>query len=83
MLPCLSLLCFAVFGPPGLVLNGPFPNPPGPPVVSVQAFGRDNPLCRAWTDGCVTCRAAAGNGPALCSTPGIACTPGAVACSEP
>lgn len=83
MLPCLSFLCFAVFGPPGVALGGPPSKPPGPPVASVQAFGLNHPACRAWTDGCVTCEAAPGGGPARCSTPGIACTPKAVACGEP
>ena len=79
MLPCLSLLCFAVFGPPGLALDGgPAPHPS---TVSVQAYGRADRTCRAWTDGCVTCQAA-GDGAARCSTPGIACTPGPVACRD-
>ncbi len=75
MLPCLSLLCVAVFGPASLVPDGP-----RPPAASVQAYGRGDPACQAWSDGCVTCQAAADGGPARCSTPGIACTPEPVAC---
>ena len=82
MLPCLSLLCFAVFGPPGLALGGLGPAP-APSAVSVRTFGASHDRCRAWSDGCVICRAAVGGGPAQCSTPGIACTPRPVACDEP
>ncbi len=83
MLPCLSLLCFAVFGPPGLALESPVPTAVHPSAASVQAYGRANPACGTWTDGCVACQAGPGGGPASCSTPGIACTPGPVACRGP
>ena len=36
------------------------------------------PACAEWTDGCVVCQRTA-QGPA-CSTPGIACTRGALQC---
>lgn len=80
MIPCLSLLCFMVFGPPGVALSAGPPAAPAPDAVSIQAYGR-NGRCLAWTDGCVTCRAAEGK--ANCSTPGIACTPGTIACTQP
>lgn len=45
----------------------------------VPAFGQDNPSCREWTDGCQVC-VQGKNGSPICSTPGIACVPGSVAC---
>ena len=80
MLPCVSLFCFMVFGPPGLALDGGLSARAS--AVSVQAFGQSNPQCRAWTDGCVTCTAE-GGGAGRCSLPGIACTPQPVACRDP
>ncbi len=77
MIPCLSLLCFMAFGPPGIALDGA--TAPGAATVSVQGFGRDG-ACAAWTDGCVACTRAAGL--SQCSTPGIACTPRAVTCTK-
>lgn len=97
MTPCLSLLCFMVFGPPGLVLGEPATPPAAStaPASSIQAYGSHN-QCLAWTDGCVICTGKAGprasTGPATgtqdtdqaqCSTPGIACTPGAARCTQP
>ena len=83
MLPCVSLLCFMVFGPPGVALSGPAAlKPARTPVPSIQGYGRANASCRAWTDGCTICQAN-GGGAAACSTPGIACTPGPVACRDP
>ena len=57
--------------------------PPAPtpevPAATVFSFGRDNPTCGEWTNGCQICtRPAAGE--MQCSTPGIACTPGAPVC---
>lgn len=80
MTPCLSLLCFMVFGPPGVAFGGLPTSVSATPGTSVQAFGTQNPSCAAWTDACVTCTAA-GEGPAACSTPGIACTPGPITCT--
>ncbi len=54
--------------------RGAEPDPP-----SVAGYGRRDPACRAWTDGCTICEAGAGQ-PARCSTPGIACTPRAITC---
>ena len=46
---------------------------------TVFSFGRDNPTCGEWSNGCQVCtRPAAGE--MQCSTPGIACTPGAPVC---
>ena len=47
---------------------------------SVQAYGRRNPACAEWTDGCVVCTSASGR--AQCSTPGIACTPAGLTCKR-
>ena len=52
--------------------------PEGAPA-TVFGFGRDNPTCGEWTNGCQICtRPAAGE--MQCSTPGIACTPGPPVC---
>ncbi len=68
-----------VFGPPGVAFSG-LPQAASPlPGTAIQAFGRDG-QCAAWTDGCVTC-AKVGEGPAQCSTPGIACTPKTITCT--
>ncbi len=80
MLPCLSLLCFMVFGPPAVAL-GETAGVATAPATSVQAFGLAHPQCLAWSDTCVTCTA--GGSKAQCSTPGIACTPGPVSCQQP
>lgn len=54
------------------------PAPEGAPA-TVFSFGRDNPTCGEWTNGCQVCnRSAAGE--MQCSTPGIACTPGPPVC---
>ena len=39
------------------------------------------PSCAEWTDGCVVCRRVPEG--LACSTPGIACTPGANRCLRP
>ena len=51
--------------------------PPKPPadLRPMQRYGLDHPDCLGWTDGCVICTQKA------CSTPGIACTPGATVCT--
>lgn len=48
--------------------------------VSIQAYGRQNPACLEWTDGCVLCTSNAGV--AACSTPGIACIPAGLTCKR-
>ena len=49
-----------------------------PEVVAVQAYGAANPACSEWSDGCVVCVRGG-----KCSTPGIACQPGEIACKTP
>lgn len=51
------------------------------PAKPVQAFGADNPSCRQWTDGCVTCSKQADDLPA-CSTAGESCIPNEPTCSK-
>jgi len=46
---------------------------------TVFSFGRDNPLCAEWSNGCQVCTRPA-SGEMQCSTPGIACTPGPPMC---
>ncbi len=58
---------------------------PSPPAVSaeevsLQGFGVANPTCLEWNDGCATCKR---SGDFHCSTPGIACQPGAIICKAP
>lgn len=58
-----------------------FPPPPihaGAPI-SVQGYGRQNPACLAWTNGCVLC-VADGQGASRCTPPGIACQPAGITC---
>ena len=82
MLPCLSLFCLMTFGPAGLALGGnAAPGAAAHSTLTVQAFGRENPQCHAWTNQCVTCTSAGAGNPAQCSTPGIACTPGPIRCT--
>lgn len=81
MLGCLSLYCFMVFGPPSLALDPARGAGPAATAVSVQGYGLGT-ACRSWTDGCVVCTRPA-SGQAACSTPGIACTPGPIACTIP
>lgn len=47
--------------------------------VSIQGYGKQNPACRTWTDGCVLC-SSDGSGTSQCSTPGIACQPHGLTC---
>ena len=49
--------------------------------VSIQGYGRQNPACREWTNGCVLC-AADKDGTSQCSTPGIACVPAGLTCKR-
>ena len=51
------------------------------PATSIGGYGRQNPGCAEWTNGCVVCVMA--NERAQCSTPGIACTPAGVTCKRP
>lgn len=78
MLGCLSLTCFLVFGPPGVALDGGPRAVSTAPATSVQSFGRAN-SCPSWGDGCTVCTRT-GDGGSACSLPGIACTPGPLAC---
>ena len=51
-------------------------------VPQVPATGSaPGPSCAEWTDGCVVCRRVPEG--LACSTPGIACTPGANRCLRP
>ena len=52
------------------------------PKVSVQAYGKQNPQCLSWTDGCVLCTTEAATGVSQCSTPGIACQPRGLHCKS-
>ncbi len=62
--------------------DAPKPEPvPAPKPAGVQAYGKQNPACLEWTDGCVIC---VRQGEAIhCSTPGITCQPGALVCKRP
>ena len=72
-LACLSFACAA------RAADAPAtPAPEGAPA-TVFSFGRDNPLCAEWSNGCQVCLRSA-NGEMQCSTPGIACTPGPPIC---
>ena len=71
-----ACLCLAA---PGRADETSAPPTPEATPATVFSFGRDNPTCGEWTNGCQICtRPAAGE--MQCSTPGIACTPGAPVC---
>ena len=72
----LACLCLAA---PGRADETSAPSAPEGAPATVFSFGRDNPTCGEWTNGCQVCtRPAAGE--MQCSTPGIACTPGPPVC---
>ena len=77
-LACSSLL-LAWSAPAWADAPRPPPLPTGP-ATSIQGYGRQNPACTEWTDGCVVCTATGGH--AACSTPGIACTPAGLTCKR-
>jgi hypothetical protein len=56
-------------------------SPPSSEEKSLQGYGLTAPRCAEWTDGCAVC-ARGGDNVAHCSTPGVACQPGAVVCSK-
>jgi hypothetical protein len=51
------------------------------PKISVQGYGKQNPACRAWTNGCVLCIGDGASG-SRCSTTGIACQPHGITCKD-
>lgn len=53
-----------------------------PPIdPSIQGYGDQDKTCLTWTDGCRTCERAADD-KITCSNIGIACQPGAIACTS-
>jgi hypothetical protein len=73
-----ACLCLCAPGSADDTSAPPAPTPEGASA-TVFSFGRDNPTCGEWTNGCQICtRPAAGE--MQCSTPGIACTPGPPVC---
>ena len=73
-----ACLCLAGLARADDLPEVPTSAPEGAPA-TVFSFGRDNPTCGEWTNGCQICtRPAAGE--MQCSTPGFACTPGAPVC---
>ena len=77
-----SLLAFAaclLFSAPGRADGTSAPPAPEGAPATVFSFGRDNPTCGEWTNGCQICTRPA-EGEMQCSTPGIACTPGPPVC---
>ena len=73
-----ACLCLAGLARADDLPEVPTSAPEGAPA-TVFSFGRDNPTCGEWTNGCQVCtRPAAGE--MQCSTPGIACTPGPPVC---
>ena len=73
-----ACLCLAGLARADDLPEVPTSAPEGAPA-TVFSFGRDNPTCGEWSNGCQVCtRPAAGE--MQCSTPGIACTPGPPVC---
>ena len=64
--------------------DAPPPAPGAPlaqPEVTVNNFAVSHPQCRAWNNGCTLCQQA--EKASVCSTPGIACTPKDIVCTDP
>ena len=77
--PLLALVACLCLAAPGRADETSAPPTPEATPATVFSFGRDNPTCGEWSNGCQVCtRPAAGE--MQCSTPGIACTPGAPVC---
>ncbi len=72
---CLGLACAAQADE---TVATPAPAPEAAPA-TVFSFGRENPVCAEWSNGCQVCTRSA-KGEMQCSTPGIACTPGPPLC---
>jgi len=53
--------------------------PPEAPRQTIYSFAGENPDCAEWTNACQTCTRDDKGAP-VCSTPGIACTPGQIVC---
>lgn len=52
---------------------------PGAAPMNVMTYGKENSDCAEWTNSCQVCTRDDQDAP-QCSTPGIACTPGAMVC---
>ena len=61
--------------------NAPAMPPPESSPATVYTYGAENRDCLEWTNACQTCKRNDAGVPA-CSTPGIACTPGAMVCRQ-
>jgi hypothetical protein len=76
----LALLILVLAPPSARADDAPAPKPiPPAEQASLEGFGVAAPLCLEWSDGCAVCARDASNAP-HCSTPGIACQPGPIAC---
>lgn len=75
--------CLLALGLSSAGADEPNPSPLKPPAeaVSIQAWGERNPGCAEWTNACAVCKRD-DSGKAGCSTPGIACQPKAISCSQ-
>ena len=52
------------------------------PATTMHDYGKSDPQCSSWSDGCRICRRGEGEGAAaVCSNVGIACQAGAVTCT--
>ena len=77
---CLLALALIVVAGPALADAFRTPKLKAATPVPIQAYGRQNPACLEWTDGCVLCVSSEGR--AQCSTPGIACLPAGLTCKR-
>jgi hypothetical protein len=75
-----ALLALAGSATPTLSAEIEIPPLRGPDKVSVQ---KGPPNCSRWSDGCVNCSRDDKDEPPVCSNPGIACQPKAIACLSP
>ena len=74
-----ALVLIIVLGTVALAHVLPAARPIGPP--STPASFDKEPTCAEWTDGCIVCQRT--DEGLACSTPGIACSPGAQRCLMP
>jgi hypothetical protein len=72
------LLTAALFAAPVRADQAPAPSPEEQ--ANLQSFAAAHPACAEWSDGCAVCKR---DDAVHCSTPGIACQPGQIACKAP
>jgi hypothetical protein len=81
------IVVVAVWNWPAMAADLDLPRAKAAPVAApvsattVNVFGPPDAACTEWSDGCRVCIKSP-SGEAICSNPGIACTPRTVTCSR-